>query len=46
MAAEEYWHLSKDSETVEDGRKVLARLRRRLMAELNRIGAIDSKRER
>lgn len=46
MAAEEFWHLSKDSATVEDGRRALARLRRRLMAELNRIGTIDSRRRR
>jgi hypothetical protein len=46
MAAEEYWHLTKESATVDDGRKALARLRRRLMAELNRIGTIDSKRRR
>ncbi|MEX3845514.1 hypothetical protein [Paraburkholderia sp. BR10882] len=46
MAAEEFWHLSKDSATVEDGRRALARLRRRLMAELNRIGTIDSNRRR
>jgi hypothetical protein len=46
MVAEEYWHLSKDSAKIDDGRKALARVRRRLMVELNRIGTIDSKRKR
>ena len=34
LTAEEYWHLDKDSATIQDARKALAKLRRRLMQEM------------
>jgi hypothetical protein len=40
IAGESYWHLQKDYATVEDARKSLGRIRRRLMQELQRIGPI------
>ncbi|WP_321946524.1 hypothetical protein [Paraburkholderia sp. J10-1] len=40
LAAEEYWHLSKDSATIDDARKALARIRRRLHKEIERIGPL------
>ncbi|WP_233875094.1 hypothetical protein [Paraburkholderia adhaesiva] len=46
MAAEAYWYLDRDSTTVEDCRRELRKLRRRLMAELNRIGPVDRQRNR
>lgn len=46
LAAEEFWHLDRDSTTADDGRKALARVRRRLMAELQRIGPVDDGRKR
>lgn len=40
LAAEGYWHLQKDYSTVEDAKRSLGRLRRRLVQELQRIGPI------
>ena len=40
MAGEAYWHLQKEYAMVDDARKSLGRIRRRLMQELERIGPI------
>ncbi|WP_321943307.1 hypothetical protein [Paraburkholderia tropica] len=40
IAGEAYWHLRKEHATVDEARKSLGRIRRRLMQELQRIGPI------
>lgn len=40
MAAEAYWYISRDKATVEDAARSLARIRRRLMQEMQRIGPV------
>lgn len=42
MTAEAYYYLTQRSATLEDAQKALARIRRRLHRELERIGPIDS----
>lgn len=40
MAAEAHWYICRDKSTVEDATRSLARIRRRLMQEMQRIGPV------
>ncbi|WP_343666336.1 hypothetical protein [Paraburkholderia tropica] len=44
LTAEEYWHIDKDSATITDARKAIARIRRRLRQEMERIGPLTGER--
>ncbi len=40
LAAEEHWYLQKDYATIENARKAISRIRRRLIQERERIGPL------
>ncbi|WP_321782809.1 hypothetical protein [Paraburkholderia sp. J94] len=44
LTAEEYWHIDKQSATIVDARKAIARIRRRLRQEMERIGPLTGER--
>jgi len=44
VASEEYWYMRKDGATIDDARRSLARIRRRLQREMARIGPITGDR--